>query len=262
MVRRRIIKAIFSAVIIILAIGMLLPIVITVLCSFGINIKDEIEPCISGYIDFYIWKPLYIKAFIRSVIIAGAVMLGTIIVSIPAAYVFAKVSFKGKNLLFYIYIIVMMMPFQVTLLPQYIVSRQAGLYDTLFAIILPGIFTPFSVFLLTQVIKSIPGDYLDAARLDTSNIFVILARIIIPIIRPGIICAAVLVFTEYWNMVAEPSILLDSKEKYPLALILSFSSSTGLVAFTATVMFMMLPMFLFSFFENEIAEGLGEYKLK
>ncbi|NLC19097.1 MAG: carbohydrate ABC transporter permease [Clostridiales bacterium] len=262
MVKRRIIKAIISAVMIILAIWMLMPIIITVLCSFGINIKYEIEPSISGYIEFYLWKPLYIKAYVRSVIIAASVMLGTVIISIPAAYVFAKVSFKGRNLLFYIYIIVMMMPFQVTLLPQYIVSKQTGLYDTLFAMILPGIFTPFSVFLLTQVIKSVPGDYLDAVRLDTSNIFVILSRIIIPIIRPGIICAAVLVFTEQWNMVAEPSILLDSKEKYPLALILSFSSSTGLVAFAATVMFMILPMFLFSFFENEIAEGLGEYRFK
>lgn len=262
MVKRRIIKIILLTIILIIAIGMLMPILITVLCSFGISFTDKIDLSITGYIDFYVWKPLYINAFIRSVLIAGAVMLGTLLVSIPGAYVFAKVNFRGRNLLFYIYIIVMMMPFQVTLLPQYIVSRQTGLYDTLYAMILPGIFTPFSVFLLTQVIKSIPNEYLEAVKLDTSNIFTILLRIIIPIIRPGTICAAVLVFTEQWNMVAEPTILMETKENYPLAVILSFSSSTGLVAFAATVIFMLLPMFLFSFFENEITEGLGEYRLK
>ena len=153
------------------------------------------------------------------------------------------------------------MPFQVTLLPQYIISRHLEIYDTLYAMILPGIFSPFSVFLLTQVTKSIPNEYLEAVRLDTSNIFVILWKIIVPIIRPGIVCAAVLVYTEQWNMVAEPTILLEARENYPLAVILSFSTTTGLVAFAATVIFMLLPMFMFSFFENEITEGLVEYRL-
>jgi multiple sugar transport system permease protein len=150
----------------------------------------------------------------------------------------------------------------VTLLPQYIVSRQLGLYDMLYAMILPGVFTPFSVFLLTQVTKSIPNEYLEAARLDTSNIFTVLLRVIVPIIRPGIICAGVLVFTEQWNMVAEPTILLETVDKYPLAVLLSFSNATGVLGFAVTVMFMLLPMFLFSFFENEITEGLGEYRMK
>ncbi len=262
MVKRKIINIFFRAIIMVCAAVMLLPIVVTILSSFGISFNGKTEIGTSGYLDFYVWKPLYLNAFRHSVMISGAVVLWTLIISIPAAYIFAKVPFRGRNLLFYIYIIVMMMPFQVTLLPQYIVSRYLELYDTHYAMILPGIFSPFSVFLLTQVIKSIPNEYLEAVRLDTTNIVHVLTRIIVPIIRPGVICAAVLVFTEEWNRVAEPTILMETKENYPLAVILSFSTSAGMAAFAATVIFMLLPMFLFGFFEDEIAEGLGEYRLK
>lgn len=262
MVKRKIFAIIFTLIIVTLAITMLLPIITTMLSSFVTRIEGTTSISVSGYIDFFVWKPLYLIAFQRSVMISGTVMVGTLLVAIPAAYIFAKVPFKGRSVVFYIYIIVMMMPFQVTLLPQYIISRQLGIYDSLYAMILPGIFSPFTVFLLTQVTKSIPNEYLEAIRLDTTNIFIIISKIIVPIIRPGIVCAAVLVFTEQWNMVAEPTILMETSVNYPLAVILSFARTTGLVAFAATVVFMLLPMFLFTFFENEITEGLGEYRLK
>ncbi|MDF2539575.1 MAG: binding-protein-dependent transport system inner rane component [Herbinix sp.] len=262
MVKRRIVKITFSVVLIALAVVMVLPIIFTVLCSIGIDFNEEITFSLEGYIDFFVWKPLYLKAYLRSVLIAGAAMFGTLLVSIPAAYIFAKVPFRGRNFLFYIYIIVMMMPFQVTLLPQYIVSRYLNIYDTLYAMILPGIFAPFSVFLLTQITKSVPGEFLEAVRLDTSNIFVVLTKIVVPIIRPGIVCAAVLVFTDQWNLVAEPIVLMETIENYPLAVLLSSSATLNLLGFAATVVFMLLPILLFGFFEDEITEGLGEYRLK
>lgn len=241
---------------------MVLPIAITILGSFGINMGVESAISFQGYLDFYVWKPLYIKAYVRSILIAGSAMLGTLIIAVPAAYIFAKASFKGKSLIFYIYIIVMMMPFQVTLLPQYIIARRIGTYNSLLAMILPGIFAPFSVFLLTQIVKSIPWDILDAARIDTSSTLIILSRIIVPIIRPGIVCSGVLTFTEQWNMVAEPLVLLDAAEKYPLAVLLSYAAEISPLSYAATAMFFMLPLLMFAIYENEIAEGLGEYRLK
>ena len=88
-------------------------------------------------------------------------------------------------MIFYLYIIVMMMPFQVTLLPQYIVSRRFELYDTPWAMILPGIFAPFAAFLLTQVMKSVPDELIEAARLDTGLTLKIIWYIIVPTICPG-----------------------------------------------------------------------------
>ncbi len=262
MVERKYVNYFIIVIMIACAAVMLLPIMITLLCSFGIDFRIGGTFHINGYIDFFVWKPLYLKAFQRSVLIAGSIMLGTLLVSVPAAYIFAKVRFYGKNMLFYVYIIVMMMPFQVTLLPQFIISRQLGTYDTFYAMILPGIFSPFSVFLLTQITRSIPLEFLEAARLDTSRVSVILLRIIVPLIRPGIVCASVLVFTEQWNMVAEPLVLLESAEKFPLAVLLSSSDALNTLGFAAIVIFLLLPLLLYSFFEDEIIEGLGSYIIK
>lgn len=261
MVKRKVINLFFMFFLIICSVILILPLALTVLNSFGIDFSDDFIFTFEGYKDFFLWKPLYLKALFRSIIVSFTVMIGSLLVSIPAAYIFAKGTFAGKNVLIYIYIIVMMMPFQVTLLPHYIVSRHIGTYDTLNAIILPGIFAPFSVFLLTQIMKSIPNEVLEAARMETSNIVTILLRIIIPIIKSGIICSCVLVFTEQWNSVVEPTILLEKKEQYPLAVLLSSEDSLNPIGFTATVIFMLLPMLFYKLFEDEIAEGIGKYKI-
>ncbi len=222
------------------------------------SLEDGVQP----YIDFYIWKPAYLRAMTNSFIIALGASAGTIFVSILAAYVFAKVEFRGRSILFYLYIIVMMMPFQVTLLPQYIVSCEFNIYDTHWALILPGIFAPFAVFLLTQMMKSVPNELIEAARLDTGSTWKILAHILIPAIKPGIICTWVLVYTEQWNAVAEPLVLLETRELYPLAVMLNSMTAESLLGFAATVLFFLAPLLLFLYFENEIMEGLGEYRLK
>ena len=216
----------------------------------------------SSYLDFYLWKPIYLAGWVNSFMIAVSAATGSVIVSIPAAYIFSKMKFRGRGLLFYLYIIVMMMPFQVTLLPQYIVSKSAGIYDTLFALILPGIFSPFAVFLLTQIMKSVPNEIIEAARLDTASTIRIILNIIIPSIRPGIVCTWILVFAEHWNSVAEPLILLESKEYFPLAVMLNEIEAGDVLGFTAATVFMILPLILFAFFKSEIIEGLGDYRLK
>lgn len=233
---------------------MVLPIIMILLRSF--------ENVGSAYVDFYIWEPKYLHALSKSLVISLSASIGTIIISIMAAYVFSKVKFKGRNVLFYLYIIVMMMPFQVTLLPHYMVSKSLSIYDTAFSLILPGIFSPFATFLLTQVMKSVPNEIIEAARIDTSSTWKILLKIIVPTIKPGIICAWVLSFTEHWNAVAEPLILMETHSKYPLAVLLDYISAESSLGFAAVVMFAVLPLLLFLLFENEVMEGLGEYRLK
>lgn len=98
------------------------PIFLTIFFSLGEGI--------SIYADFYVWRPIYLRSLLNSVIIAVSVSVGTVVISIMAAYVFAKVRFIGRDVLFYLYMIVMLMPFQVTLLPQYIVSKRLSVYDT------------------------------------------------------------------------------------------------------------------------------------
>ena len=242
MVKRKFLDIMASVLLILFALFIVSPVIIVAVRSFG----DGIQP----YIDFYVWKPTYLQRLANSLVISITASLGTVVVSVLAAYVFAKVKFKGRDILFYLYIIVMMMPFQVTLLPQYIVSRRFNLYDTPWAMILPGIFAPFAAFLLTQVMKSVPDELIEAARLDTGSTFKIITRIIVPTIRPGIICAWVLSFTELWNAVAEPIILMETREKYPLSILLNEIRPDDLLAFAATVMFFLAPLLLFSFFRS------------
>ena len=246
---KRLPEAFAKAAVTALAAVFALPVAVTVISS----LKDGAK----GYFDFFVWQPDFLRALLMSMMIAFCSSAGAIAVSVLAAYVFSQHEFSGKGALFYLYIIVMMMPFQVTLLPQYIVSRSLGVYDTPAAMILPGIFSPFAAFLLTQIMKSIPRDSLEAARLDTDSTIKVLLKVIVPQMRGGIICAWVLVFTEQWNMVAEPLVLLESRENYPLAVLLSGGSD-----YAATVIFMLLPLGLFLMFESEILEGLEGYQLK
>lgn len=243
---------IISALLILFGIFMMTPVAITVIKSF--------EGGIIQYSDFFIWKPLYLSRFMNSIIIAGYSALGNMIIAVFGAYVFAKVKFKGRDILFYLYIIVMMMPFQVTLLPQYIVSKNLNIYNSFWALILPGIFTPFGVFLLTQIMKTVPDDMIEAARLDTGSTFRIITQIAAPSIRPGIICLAVLNFTEYWNMVEQPLILLETEAIYPLSITLRSIEVTEV--FAAITIFLIPPMLLYLWFKDEIIEGLAAYRLK
>lgn len=254
---KRICAAVICCVFVtILAAVMATPVILTCIRSFGTDIG------ISGYADFLLWKPLYLNAFMNSVIMSGSAAVISVAISIPAAYVFAKVRFKGSSVLFYVYIIVMMMPFQVTLLPQYIVSKTANIYDTLLAVIIPAVFSPFAVFLLTQMMKTIPNEYIEAARLDTASTLRIIWHIIIPVMRTGIICTFVLIFTENWNMVEQPLILTETFALYPLSVVIAkFTETADAGAAAASVMIMIPPLLLYLFFKDEITDGLASYKL-
>jgi len=220
-------------------------------------------PDFAGYPDFFVWKPLYLRAFLNSALIAGAASLGSAAVALFAAYVFAKVKFFGSGVLFYLYVIVMMMPFQVTLLPQYIVSKRLSVYDTPAALILPGIFMPFAVFLLAQIIKTVPDYLIESARLETKSTFTIITKIILPQAKTGLICLIVLNFTEYWNMIAEPLVLMETVSKFPLSVRIPEMLAKGDAgAAAASVVFLAPPLLLYLFFRDEIADGLAGYKLK
>ena len=246
--RRILVVLILSA----LAVIMVLPIVLTVTRSF--------KPGLVGYSDFFLWKPYYLRLFCNSLLIASVGAVGNVIISVLASYVFAKVKFRGSGVLFFIYIVVMMMPFQVTLLPQYIVSRDWGIYDTPAALILPGIFSAFGTFILTQILKTMPDDMIEAAKLETSSTLRLIWHVILPNLRGGIVCLFVLQFTELWNMVAEPLVLMETELKMPLAAMLNGNGEPAALA--ATVVFLVLPLLLYLLFSDTLREEMGSMVVK
>jgi multiple sugar transport system permease protein len=209
------------------------------------------------YYEILINRAKYLTMFWNSTKLSIIITLLHITISIPSAYVFAKIKFKGRDKLFFLYIVVMMMPYQVTLLPNYILSRQISIYNTDFAIIMPAIFAPFGVFLLRQFIKYIPDELLEAIKLESKSMLDILRLAVIPISKPGIISLFILTFSESWNMVEQPLVLFKDEFKYPLSIALnSIIKHAPDVAFASSVIYMFPILILYFFFEEKIIQGI------
>lgn len=209
------------------------------------------------YYTVLIKKIQFIFMFWNSVFITFPIVIGQVIVSTLAAYAFAKLKFKGRDFLFFLYIIVMLMPFQVTLVPNYLIASKLGLLNNYLSIIFPGIFSTFGVFLLKQYMEQIPDSYLEAAEVDGANQLQIFMKVIVPMSRAGIAAMAILVFIDNWNMVEQPLIFLQDATKQPLSLYLSkiIAAEKGL-AFAASTLYMMPMLLNFLYVEKYLLEGI------
>ncbi len=207
------------------------------------NIIPE-KVTLSQYGELLFDSPVYLNMFWNSVKIAVPIVAGQIIVSTLAAYAFTVLKFKGKELLFFLYIIVMLLPLQVTLMPNYIVADWFNITDSYLAVILPGIFNPFGVFLLRQFMKSMPDAYMEAAQIDGAGHGRILLSIIIPMIKPGIAAAAMLTLLDYWNLVDQAVIFIQDTEKQPLSMFLARINSGEMGLSFAGSCFYAVPVLL------------------
>ena len=209
------------------------------------------------YYSVLLKKTQFLFMFWNSVLLTFPIVIGQTLVATLAAYAFAKMKFRGRNVLFFLYIVVMLMPFQVTLVPNYIIAGQLGLLNNPLSIIFPGIFSTFGVFLLKQYMEQIPDSYLEAAKVDGASPFQIFLKIIVPMSRAGIAAMAILVFIDNWNMVEQPLIFLQDATRQPLSLYLAkiVDGEKGL-AFAASTLYM-LPMLLnFLYAERYLLEGI------
>ena len=156
---------------------------------------------LKSYLRILFYQPKYLILFWNSIKIVVGVIVGHTIVAFLGAYGFIRSKFKGKEIIFYIYVVVMLLPLQVVLVPNFMIIQKLGLMNSHLTIILPGIFSPFGVFLLTQYMKSIPKEYVEAAYMDGCNEMGILMYIYLPIAKAGIFALVILTFIEYWNVV-------------------------------------------------------------
>ena len=159
--------------------------------------------------------------FWNSVKLTAAILAGQLLVGTPAAWGFARYQFPGKKILFTIYIALMMMPFQVMMLSNYLVLDQMRLLDTMAGIILPAVFSTFPVFLMYRFFQGLPEAIMDSARIDGAGELRIFFRIGIPLGSPGMISALVLGFLEYWNLIEQPMAFLKNKGKMAVVFVSS-----------------------------------------
>ena len=210
------------------------------------------------YISVLIRSPDYLLKFWNSVILVVPIVLLQLVIASVTAYGFTRWRGKLRSFLFFFYVILMLMPTQVTLVPNYLVSDWIGILNTRWSIILPGTFAPFSVFLLTKSMRRIPVSLIEAAKLDGSSEWQIFKDICLPQCRSALYSIAILVFIDYWNMVEQPIILLPNADLQPLSVYLSTinTSEVGL-AFAIATIYMVPCLLLFLHGEDYLVEGIA-----
>lgn len=210
------------------------------------------------YYEVFVGQSQYIFRFWKSVGLSLTIAFGQVVLSALAGYGFAKYKFKGKNVLFFILIILMILPLQVTLIPNYVILGKLNTIDTYFSLILPALVVPLGTFIMTQSYKAVPNSVIDAARLDGCRLFEVLLRVVIPISKNALICTFLLSFLDAWNMVEQPITYLKEFSKYPIAVALaSVPPGDPTVLLVACVLVTIPPLCLFAFFNRELTEGIA-----
>ena len=178
------------------------------------------EPTLDAYAEVFSRFP-FLRTIGNSLFISVAFTLITLVSASMAAFAFAKLRFRGSGVILSIYIATMMIPTQVTMIPLFVVMNRLGLIDSYASVILPSMFKPFAVFLLVQQMKTIPNDYLDAARIDGAGLFHIYFRVALPLCIPTLATLAVTTFMESWNDYLWPLLMLTDRNKMTLPIALS-----------------------------------------
>jgi len=214
----------------------------------------------SQYETVLLKTPDYLFKFWNSVILVLPIVLFQTVVALVASYGFARFETKARSLLFFVYIILMLMPYQVTLVPNYIVSEQLGILNTRWAVILPGIFSPFAVFILTKFMRRIPSSVIEAAKLDGAGEWQIFTKICAPMSKGIVTSVAILVYIDYWNMVEQPLVLMvkEAVDLHPLSVFLSeINTGDAGLAFAVASIYMIIPLLIFLYCEDYLVEGVS-----
>lgn len=223
-----------------------------------VNLKllpDWLSP--EQYVYVLVLAPKFLHMFWNSAGLVVPIIAGQAAVASLAAYALAMLRFRGRDGLFLVYLMTMLMPFQVTLVPNYLVIERLGLMNSNGAIIWPGVFGAFGVFMLRQFMAHIPGVYAEAAKMDGGGHFTVFARIVMPLAKPGIAALAVLLFVDYWNMIEQPLIFLREASMQPLSLYLAYMEEGARgIGFAASVLYMTPVVLLFLYAETHLVEGV------
>ena len=267
------------------AVIILLPIVITALYSFFS--PDEIKAfmdtrnsydaaqfmeiklspnmfSLSQYYKILIEDMTILRYFVNSAMYTGAILLGQALFIPAMAYAFSRFRFPGRDALFFVIIMLMLLPFQVTMVPNVITLRAMGLLDTVWSVILPMTVAPFYIFLLRQYMVGLPGDMIEAAQIDGAGTLRCFVHVVMPVCQPILGAAIALSFADCWNLVEQPlTYLTTHTELYPLSVAFNqlTQKSTG-VEFAGAALYTLPALFIYLFFQNDILEGVQLTELK
>ena len=270
---------------VILALVILLPVIVTVLYSFFS--PEEIRAFMdtrgsfsdTAWMDARLsprmfslsqyWKILIVdtsvlRMFAMSVFYTVMILLGQAVFVPMLAYALSRFQFKGRNIVFMAILLLMLLPYQVTMVPNVLTLKRMGLMNTVWAVILPLWFAPFYVFLLRQFMASLPNELFEAAQVDGAGTIRCYFHVALPVCRPAIGAALALSFADCWNLVEQPMTYLSQRtELQPLSVMFNqlVSESTG-VEFAGAVIYMLPALFVYLYFLEDILSGIQLTELK
>ena len=214
------------------------------------------SPTLKSLVQVLLDSPEFFTMFWNSVTITAGILLGQFAIAVPAAWGLAKLHLPRK--LGDLYMVLMLLPFQVLMYPEYLVLKSLGLLNTLWAVILPGVFSAYPVFLLTRFFAAIPEEILEAARLDGAGEWQIFRYIALPLGLPGLLSVGILSFLDAWNLIEQPMTFLKNRALWPLSLFLPETTLTDAGLGFAAALLMLIPaLLLFGLCQDALEQGIA-----
>lgn len=219
---------------------------------------------LSQYYDILIKDTAILRMFLNSAFYAAAILLGQALVIPAMAYALSRFKFPGRDAIFFLIIMLMLLPFQVTMVPNVLTLRAIGLLNTVWAVILPMWFTPFYIFLIRQFMVGLPDELVEAAQMDGAGTIRCYWQIILPVCKPVIGAAVALSFADNWNLVEQPMTYLSQRtDLQPLSVMFNqlVTQSTG-IEFAGAALYILPALFVYLYFQEDILSGVQLTELK
>jgi len=213
---------------------------------------------ITSWRQILIENPTYLRFLWNSLILTIPIVLGQLVIAPLAAYAFERLQTRHKEKLYFMYIIIMLLPMQAVLVPHFIAARFMGIQGNYLAIILPAVFAPLGVFLIRQQMKGFEKEVMEAAEVDGAGEFKIFLRIVLPNIKPAMTALAVLAFAESWNIIDQAIVFIHNRYELPMSAYLSTSQFQNIgLAFALSSLFMIPALIVFIYGQDNLSEGIG-----
>lgn len=220
-------------------------------------------PTLEAFGELLLRSPGFFVMFWNSCIQVFPMLAGQLLVGAPAAWAFARFDFPGKKGLFGLYVLLMVLPFQVTQVSHYLILDRLGLLDSHLALIVPGIWSAFPVYIMTRSFEAVPGALLEAAYLDGAGEGKVFFLVGLPVGFPGVVTALVLGFIDGWNALEQPMAFLKEMRLWPLSLYLpDIVQDKAAVAFAAGMVMILPPVLLYLNGQGELEQGAAAFGVK
>ena len=219
---------------------------------------------LSQYYNILIEDVSVLRLLCNSAMYAGAILLGQALVIPMMAYALSRFQFRGRDAIFFVVIMLMLLPFQVTMVPNVLTLRTLGLLNTVWAVILPICFAPFYIFLLRQYMIGLPKELIEAAQIDGAGTFRSFLYVVLPVCRPILGAAVALSFADCWNLVEQPLTYLAGKQEWmPLSVMFNqLTENSSGVEFAGAALYILPALFVYLYFQKDILMGIQLTELK